>query len=71
MRIILNWTLKIDQAFQHPFLPTHENMRNLSLHQNQKRHLLAANLRRAFSGVVTGNVKGDGGIRSIEKYGSV
>jgi hypothetical protein len=43
-------------------------MRNLSLHQNQERHLLAANLRRAFSGVVAGNVK-DSGIRSIEKHG--
>lgn len=63
-----NWTLKIDHAFQQPFNPTHENMRNLSLHQNQERHLLAANLRRAFSGVVAGNVK-DSGIRSIEKHG--
>jgi pyrimidine/purine-5'-nucleotide nucleosidase len=63
-----NWTLKIDHAFQHPFEPTHENMRNLSLHKNQERHLLAANLRRAFSGVVAGNVK-ESGIRAIEKYG--
>ncbi|WP_076591157.1 nucleotide 5'-monophosphate nucleosidase PpnN [Herminiimonas arsenitoxidans] len=63
-----NWGLKIDHAFQQPFAPTHENMRNLSLHQNQERHLLAANLRRAFSGVVAGNVK-DTGIRAIEKYG--
>ncbi len=63
-----NWTLKIDHAFQQPFEPTHENMRNLSLHRNQERHLLAANLRRAFSGVVAGNVK-DSGIRAIEKYG--
>lgn len=63
-----NWTLKIDHAFQHPFFPTHENMRNLSLHKNQETHLLAANLRRAFSGVVTGNVK-DQGIRAIEQYG--
>jgi pyrimidine/purine-5'-nucleotide nucleosidase len=43
-------------------------MRNLSLHKNQERHLLAANLRRAFSGVVAGNVK-DQGIRAIEKDG--
>src|SRR5690606_9416566 len=59
-----NWTLKIDHAFQQPFAPTHENMRNLSLHKNQERHLLAANLRRAFSGVVAGNVK-ESGIRAI------
>ncbi len=63
-----NWLLKIDEEFQKPFRPTHENMRNLSLHKNQEKHLLAANLRRAFSGVVAGNVK-DEGIRAIEKYG--
>lgn len=63
-----NWLLKIDAEFQHPFRPTHENMRNLSLHKNQETHLLAANLRRAFSGVVAGNVKEEG-IRAIEKYG--
>jgi predicted Rossmann-fold nucleotide-binding protein len=63
-----NWGLKIDQEFQKPFPPTHENMRNLSLHKNQEVHMLAANLRRAFSGVVAGNVK-DEGIRAIEKHG--
>lgn len=63
-----NWTLKIDSEFQKPFAPTHQNMRNLKIHKNQDRHLLAANLRRAFSGVVAGNVK-DQGIRAIEKYG--
>jgi predicted Rossmann-fold nucleotide-binding protein len=63
-----NWGLKIDPEFQKPFPPTHENMRNLSLHKNQEVHMLAANLRRAFSGVVAGNVK-DEGIRAIEKYG--
>jgi predicted Rossmann-fold nucleotide-binding protein len=63
-----NWALKIDHEFQRPFRPTHENMRNLSLHKNQETHMLAANLRRAFSGVVAGNVK-DEGIRAIEKYG--
>lgn len=63
-----NWLLKIDDEFQHPFEPTHDNMRNLALHKDQPTHLLAANLRRAFSGVVAGNVK-DQGIRMIEKYG--
>jgi pyrimidine/purine-5'-nucleotide nucleosidase len=63
-----NWLLKIDKEFQRPFKPTHENMRNLSLHKNQEKHMLAANLRRAFSGVVAGNVKEEG-IRAIEKYG--
>ena len=63
-----NWRLKIDQEFQRPFRPTHENMRNLKLHRAQESHLLAANLRRAFSGVVAGNVKEEG-IRAIEQYG--
>ncbi len=63
-----NWLLRIDPEFQKPFRPTHENMRNLKLHKNQETHLLAANLRRAFSGVVAGNVK-DEGIRAIEAYG--
>jgi len=63
-----NWHLKIDHEFQRPFIPTHENMRGLSLHLGQEKHLLAANLRRAFSGVVAGNVK-DQGIRAIEQYG--
>jgi predicted Rossmann-fold nucleotide-binding protein len=63
-----NWLLKIELEFQQPFVPTHENMRNLELHHDQPRHTLAANLRRAFSGIVAGNVK-DAGIRSIEKFG--
>jgi len=63
-----NWALRIDEEFQRPFAPTHENMRNLRLHKDQPVHLLAAQLRRAFSGVVAGNVKEEG-IRAIEKYG--
>jgi hypothetical protein len=63
-----NWSLTIDEQFQQPFIPTHENMRNLELRKNQPVHVLAANLRRAFSGVVSGNVKEEG-IHAIEKYG--
>lgn len=63
-----NWTLTIDQQFQQPFEPTHENMNNLALHKGQKSHLLAANLRRAFSGVVAGNVKAEG-IKLIKEKG--
>ncbi|MGJ0492695.1 nucleotide 5'-monophosphate nucleosidase PpnN [Methylobacter sp.] len=63
-----NWSLKVDPVFQQPFIPTHENMRNLALHKNQETHVLAANLRRAFSGIVAGNVKADG-IRTVEQYG--
>jgi hypothetical protein len=43
-------------------------MRGLNLHKEQPPHQLASNLRRAFSGIVTGNVK-DAGIRAIEKHG--
>lgn len=63
-----NWLLKIAPEFQRPFAPTHENMSGLALHKNQEPHLLAANLRRAFSGIVAGNVKDDG-IRAIEELG--
>ena len=63
-----NWLLKIESEFQQPFLPTHENMYNLQLHKDQESHALAANLRRAFSGIVAGNVK-DEGIRAIEQHG--
>ncbi len=63
-----NWLLKIDPDLQQPFMPTHEDMRDLKLHRNQEPHRLAANLRRAFSGVVAGNVK-EQGIRAIEQYG--
>ncbi|MBC7500375.1 MAG: LOG family protein [Herminiimonas sp.] len=63
-----NWSLKIDVEFQRPFLPTHESMRNLHLQKDQPKHILAANLRRAFSGVVAGNVK-EQGIRAIEQHG--
>ncbi|MDH5391663.1 MAG: nucleotide 5'-monophosphate nucleosidase PpnN [Gammaproteobacteria bacterium] len=63
-----NWSIKIDSEFQSPFLPTHENMKALKLRKDQPVHQLAANLRRAFSGIVAGNVK-DEGIRAIEKHG--
>ena len=63
-----NWLLSVPEDFQHPFEVTHESMRALELHRSQPVHQLAANLRRAFSGIVTGNVK-EYGIHAIEKYG--
>lgn len=63
-----NWMINIDHEFQRPFEATHANMRGLALHKNQPVHLLAANLRRAFSGVVAGNVK-EQGVRAIKEYG--
>jgi predicted Rossmann-fold nucleotide-binding protein len=63
-----NWMLKIDPVFQMPFEPTHELMRNLELHREQPAHLIAANLRKAFSGIVAGNVK-ESGIRQVQQHG--
>jgi len=63
-----NWLLKIAPEFQQPFAPTHENMRGLELHREQPPHQLAANLRRAFSGIVAGNVK-QAGIRAVQQHG--
>jgi len=63
-----NWMLHIDHEFQQPFIPTHKNMSELQLHKNQEKHILAANLRRVFSGIVAGNVKEEG-IKTIEKHG--
>jgi predicted Rossmann-fold nucleotide-binding protein len=63
-----NWLLQIQPEFQQPFDPTHENMSKLQLHRNQPKHLLAADLRRAFSGIVAGNVKPDT-IQSVRQLG--
>ena len=63
-----NWSLKVPTEFQQPFEPTHQNMRQLALHKNQPVYSLAANLRRAFSGIVAGNVK-QAGILAIEQHG--
>ena len=54
-----NWSLHITADFQQPFIPTHENMANLDLHLTQSPMSLAANLRRAFSGIVAGNIKAE------------
>jgi pyrimidine/purine-5'-nucleotide nucleosidase len=63
-----NWVMKINPELQRPFVPTHENVQALALHKEQEQYLLAANLRRAFSAIVAGNVKEEG-IRSIEENG--
>lgn len=63
-----NWLLRIQPEFQQPFEVTHETMRSLALHRDQPPHELASQLRRAFSGIVTGNVK-DFGIKAIEAHG--
>jgi len=63
-----NWLLEVPRAFQQPFEPTHENMSSLELNRNINTFDLAANLRRAFSGIVAGNVK-ESGLQAIEKEG--
>ena len=63
-----NWAMKVPLEFQKPFVPTHEAMAALDLHHGRKPHALAADLRRAFSGIVAGNVKEDG-MRRIEERG--
>ncbi|MEM7561719.1 MAG: nucleotide 5'-monophosphate nucleosidase PpnN [Pseudomonadota bacterium] len=63
-----NWILNIDQAFQQPFVPTHQSVSELNITRDQPTHLLAADLRRAFSAIVAGNVKAEG-IHEIETNG--
>jgi pyrimidine/purine-5'-nucleotide nucleosidase len=63
-----NWLLDIDTSFQHPFDATHEAMAALELNMDQPPHLLALNLRRAFSGIVAGNVR-EVGIKRVEEHG--
>ncbi len=63
-----NWVLRVADDFQRPFKPTHDNMRLLNLHRQQAPHELAANLRKAFSGIVDGNVK-EHGIRAVAEKG--
>ncbi len=63
-----NWRLRIGNLFQKPFHPDHNSMAALNLNKDQEKYELAANLRKAFSGIVTGNVK-EVGIDAIDKYG--
>ena len=63
-----NWSVEIPAEYQQPFVPTHEAMAALDLHHGRPASDLAADLRRAFSGIVAGNVKEDG-MRRIEQFG--
>src|SRR5271169_727376 len=63
-----NWLLKIPLEFQRPFEVTHASMRALRLSEDQPAHERAADLRRAFSGIVAGNIK-EYGVEAIERYG--
>jgi len=63
-----NWRLKIDRDFQLPFKATHASMAALDVSEDLPSHELAANLRRVFSGIVSGNVHVDT-LALIEKDG--
>jgi len=63
-----NWRLNIDSELQQPFEVTHETMASLDLNADQPTVSLAANLRRAFSGIVAGNVR-EKGVALVERHG--
>jgi hypothetical protein len=63
-----NWSLHIPHDFQQRFDPTHEAMAGLDLNPGRVACDLAADLRRAFSGIVAGNVKEEG-LRRVEAHG--
>ena len=63
-----NWRLHIEEEFQKPFSSSHADMAATVVSEDLPRHVLAANLRRIFSGIVSGNVRDDA-IRAIEEHG--
>ena len=65
---LLQLTLHIPPALQQPLSPTHEAMAELRLTDDAEPHALAADLRRAFSGIVAGNVK-EPGVRAVQRQG--
>ncbi len=63
-----NWRLKVDHDFQIPFTASHESMSSIDLVEDLPVHQLAVNLRRVFSGIVSGNVREDT-MAMIEEHG--
>lgn len=63
-----NWTLHIPAEMKRHFVVSHQSMADLSLSQQLPASELAINLRRAFSGIVAGNVK-DFGVLMIRDHG--
>ena len=63
-----SWLLHVPGDYQRPFEVSHGTVASLVLHRDLPAHQLASNLRRAFSAVVTGNVK-EQGIRLIREHG--
>lgn len=54
-----NWRLTIGEDLQKPFKASHDSMRAIDIHEDLCPHKLAGNLRRVFSGIVSGNVRED------------
>ncbi|MCH8866082.1 MAG: LOG family protein [Proteobacteria bacterium] len=63
-----NWRLVIPPDFQKPFSATHEAMSKLVIREELPKHELAANLRRVFCGIVSGNIREDTAAQ-IERHG--
>jgi len=63
-----NWLIKIPLDFQQPFEVSHESVKTLEVSADLAPHKLAANLRRVFSAVVTGNIK-ENGVRAVKANG--
>ena len=63
-----NWRLVIPPDFQKPFSATHEAMSKLDIREELPKHELAANLRRVFCGIVSGNIREDTAAQ-IERHG--
>ena len=63
-----NWRLFVPPPLQRRFEPTHQSMAALDLTRDQAVSEMTFNLRRAFSGVVAGNIK-EYGIVQIEASG--
>jgi pyrimidine/purine-5'-nucleotide nucleosidase len=63
-----NWLMQIPLEHQTPFVVSHDTVGELRLSRDLPPHELAVALRRAFSAIVTGNVK-DHGIRMIKQHG--
>lgn len=63
-----NWLLKVPEAHQQPFPADHASVAALKLSRQLDAAELAVQMRRAFSAIVTGNVK-EHGVREIRKHG--
>jgi pyrimidine/purine-5'-nucleotide nucleosidase len=63
-----NWRLTVPEGLQTPFVPNHASMAALDLRRSRPLHERVADLRRALSGIVAGNVK-ESGIQAVEALG--